>query len=97
LTRAGKNVFPDSFHPTFTYAILGEEEIIPGYKDLKIDIKFREHDLKPSVKISYHSKMDPINDAMADLMDIKPKLAKYLGEGTHGCAGLKWTCALTMD
>jgi hypothetical protein len=31
--------------------------------------------------------MEPINAAMADLMDIKPKLAKYLGEGMDCSVG----------
>jgi hypothetical protein len=82
-TRDGKHVFPEPFHPTFTYAILGEEEIIPGFKELNIEIDFRAHDLKPSVKVSSKARMKAINDAMADLMDFEPKLAKFLGEGMN--------------
>lgn len=82
LTRAGRPLYAEAFQPTFTYQIFGEEEIIPGYKDLNISINFRAHDLKPTLKIKYAQKLPAINDTMADLMDVEGKLRKFLPEST---------------
>ncbi|KAF2423693.1 acyl-CoA N-acyltransferase [Tothia fuscella] len=80
LTRNGNFLYNDAFHPTFTHTVLGEEEVIIGYKDLKINLSFRAHDLKPSVKIKYGQKMQPLNEDMAQMMDVEAKLRKFLPE-----------------
>ena len=83
LTNNGQPVFEDAFTPSFTYAIFGEEETIIGYKDLTINLQFRAHDMKPSLKIDYAEKI-PTNavrdEKLKELMDIEGKLADYLPE-----------------
>lgn len=80
LSRSGAYVFPEAFNPAYTYAIFNEEELIPGYKDLKISITFQAHDLKPKVEIKYGQKMAPLNDEMKEIMDIEGALKKFLPE-----------------
>jgi histone acetyltransferase 1 len=79
LTRNDKNLF-EPFPPTHTYAIFGEDEIIPGYKNLQINLTFRANDLQPSVKITHHSKLPSVNDEMKSLMDLEGRLGKFLPE-----------------
>lgn len=77
--RDGKEMM-ESFPPTYTYAIFGEEEIIPGYKDLKIKLSFRANDLEATVSIKHHQKMTPINEEMKELMDVEGRLSRFLPE-----------------
>jgi histone acetyltransferase 1 len=87
LTRNDTAIFEEDFGPAFTYALFGEEETIVGYKDLSIRIDFRAHDLRPSVRIKYASKMKPINEQMEQLMDIEGKLKDYLPESAFATEG----------
>ncbi|TID15179.1 histone acetyltransferase type B [Venturia nashicola] len=70
----------EAFPPTYTYAMFGEEEIIPGYKDLKIKLSFRANDLEPTVSIRYDQKVKPVNEEMKELMDIEGCLSSFLPE-----------------
>lgn len=79
LTRNGNSLF-EPFPPSHTYAVFGDEEIIPGYKDLQINLSFRANDLRPIASIQYHSKLPPVNDDMKSLMDLEGRLSEFLPE-----------------
>ncbi|KAM0665408.1 hypothetical protein ACQRIT_006263 [Beauveria bassiana] len=51
-----------TFNPSFTYPIFGEDEKIFGYKDLKINLRYRANDMRPHVQMSYSSKFAPIGE-----------------------------------
>lgn len=51
-----------TFNPSFTYPIFGEDEKIFGYKDLKINLRYRANDMRPHVQTSYSSKFTPIGE-----------------------------------
>lgn len=70
----------EAFPPTYTYAMFGEEEVIPGYKDLKIKLSFRANDLEPTANIKFLQSMTPFNEEMEELMDIKGRLEGFLPE-----------------
>lgn len=57
-----------TFNPSFTYPIFGEDEKIFGYKNLKIDLRYRANDMRPHVQTSYSSKFTPIGETEA--MDV---------------------------
>ncbi|KAH8913389.1 acyl-CoA N-acyltransferase, partial [Atractiella rhizophila] len=42
-----------SFHPTFVYPIFGQEELIPGYKGLEIDLRMVSGSLKMYLNVTY--------------------------------------------
>lgn len=88
LTRDGKDVFPDPFNPTFTYPIFGEEETIVGYENPRIDLSFREYDLKPSLKFTYDKKMPPIGGS-AKATEVEELLQEFLPEGEDNVAVLE--------
>lgn len=46
-----------SFHPTFTYPIFGEQEIIYGYKNLKIGLLYNASDMRPNLQVTYSRKL----------------------------------------
>ena len=48
-----------------------------GYKDLKINIRYRANDMRPHVKISHKEKFKPIGEHEAD------DIAEILQEGRH--------------
>ena len=60
-----------SFHPKFTYPIFGDEEQIFGYKDLKIDLRYRANDMRPHLKVS-GKKAPPMGED--EPLDIKAEL-----------------------
>ncbi|TQV99463.1 hypothetical protein V2A60_004937 [Cordyceps javanica] len=51
-----------TFNPSFTYPIFGEDEKIFGYKDLKINLRYRANDMRPHVQTSYSNKFTPIGE-----------------------------------
>ncbi|KAH7328506.1 putative histone acetyltransferase type b catalytic subunit [Stachybotrys elegans] len=51
-----------TFHPKFTYSIFGEEEKIFGYKDLKVNLRYRSNDMRPHLKVSQSKKFKPMGD-----------------------------------
>ena len=69
-------VFPEPFHPAFTYTIFGEEEKIFGYQNLDIALRLRAHDLQLSLKITYDKKWDPVGEIAAS--DIEGQLKEHL-------------------
>lgn len=66
-----------TFYPKFTYPIFGDEEKIFGYKDLKINLRFRANDMRPHLKITHSKKFKPLGDA--EPTDV----AGILDEGGH--------------
>ena len=76
-----------SFHPNFTYSIFGEEEKIIGYKNPKIELRFRANDMRPNLKITHGGKLKPIGDT--EPTDIRG----ILEEGNHLPKGKShWKC-----
>ncbi|KAJ6780720.1 hypothetical protein PWT90_02328 [Aphanocladium album] len=61
-----------TFNPSFTYPIFGEDEKIFGYKDLKINLRYRANDMRPHVQVSYSSKFKPIGET--EPMDVEGML-----------------------
>ena len=51
-------IFDESFNPTFTYALFGEDQKLLGYKEPKILLDFRANDALPTLDISYKEKHD---------------------------------------
>jgi len=98
LIRKQEAVVKDDFHPSFTYQIFGDEEKIVGYNEPAILIRFRAHDLKPHVEISYKQKIKPDTEDVAKLMDIKGQLEPFLPADsisgkpfTEASASASWT------
>ena len=48
----------ESFNPSFTYAVIDEQETIAGYKNPHIELDFRANDLKPKLKIQFDQQLD---------------------------------------
>lgn len=70
-----------TFEPAFTYPIFGEEEAIFGYKDLRIDITFAAHDLRPRLAITHSQVFKAQGEVEAT--DILGALSDFLPEGTY--------------
>ncbi|KAH8176233.1 histone acetyltransferase type B catalytic subunit [Sarocladium implicatum] len=51
-----------SFHPNFTYSIFGDEEKIIGYKNPKIELRYRANDMRPNLKITHGAKLNTIGE-----------------------------------
>ncbi|KAK2013228.1 histone acetyl transferase HAT1 [Colletotrichum eremochloae] len=65
-----------SFNPKFTYSIFGDDERIFGYKDLKIDLRYRTFDMRPNVKVSYGKKFQSVGETEA--ADVNATLKEHL-------------------
>ncbi|ANB15844.1 Hat1p [Sugiyamaella lignohabitans] len=63
LSLVGKDENNVDFHPTFTYPIYGNTELIYGYKDLSIDIKLDKTSLLPFVNVKYTEKLPDVERA----------------------------------
>lgn len=60
-----------TFQPKFTYSIFGEEEKIFGYKDLKIQLRYRANDMRPHLRHTYGKKFKPVGEhEPTDVVDI---------------------------
>lgn len=69
-----------SFHPTWTYPIVGDQETIYGYKGLKINLRYNASDMRPHISHS-STKRVPQDEAIADVDDINDLLDPYLPAG----------------
>ncbi|KAK9240154.1 acyl-CoA N-acyltransferase [Lipomyces kononenkoae] len=67
LVRHDGTTVGSGFHPQFTYPIFGEAEVIYGFKDLDIELKFGSTDLVPYLKVSY-----------SDILEDKEDLARVI-------------------
>ncbi|KAK1598723.1 histone acetyl transferase HAT1 [Colletotrichum navitas] len=65
-----------SFNPKFTYSIFGDDERIFGYKDLRIDLRYRTFDMRPNVKVSYGKKFQSVGETEA--ADVNATLKEHL-------------------
>ena len=76
--RAGPTAIEsvDSFNPEFTEQFFGQEQVIFGYRNLNISLRFAAHDLYPNVAITYDKKFPPLGQTTAT--DIEQVLAEYL-------------------
>jgi hypothetical protein len=52
-----------TFHPKFTYSIFGDDERIVGYKDPRVNLRFRANDMRPHLNVSYGKKMKAIGES----------------------------------
>ena len=68
-----------SFHPQFTYPIFGDEESIFGYQNLKLNLRFAAHDLRPNLEVLYDKKFKPVGDTKAT--DIEETLGEWTPRG----------------
>ncbi|KAL6852063.1 putative histone acetyltransferase type b catalytic subunit [Trichoderma novae-zelandiae] len=90
-----------TFHPKFTYSIFGDDEKIFGYKDLKINLRYRANDMRPHLRVAYSKKMKPVGElAPTDVVEILeeeghlPKVAFVKGsdfENSSQQLGDNWT------
>ncbi|KAL8708480.1 MAG: hypothetical protein Q9220_006637 [cf. Caloplaca sp. 1 TL-2023] len=67
-----------TFQPTFTYPIFGEEECIFGYQELRINLRFAAHDLRPNVSIEHDKQFKAVGETRA--LDITDTLKEWLPE-----------------
>jgi histone acetyltransferase 1 len=74
-TKDGPKPFK-SFPPQFTYSIFGDDEQIFGYKGLKVNLRYRAHDMRPHLAVTYIRKFDTVGDTEAT--DVKEVLRKHL-------------------
>ncbi|KAM0249030.1 hypothetical protein ACHAQJ_009198 [Trichoderma viride] len=66
-----------TFHPKFTYSIFGDEEKIFGYKDLKIQLRYRANDMRPHLRLAYSKKFKPVGE------HVPTDVVEILEEGGH--------------
>lgn len=52
-----------SFNPEFTYPIFGDDEQIFGYKNPKLELRYRANDMRPHVKFSSSGKLKTVGEA----------------------------------
>ncbi|GHJ85651.1 hypothetical protein NliqN6_2053 [Naganishia liquefaciens] len=65
----------EPFHPTFTYPIFGDKEVIFGYKGLKVRIDMASGSLREYLSITYREK---INSTATPADDIEGILYKFI-------------------
>ncbi|KAL7927999.1 histone acetyltransferase type B [Trichoderma austrokoningii] len=51
-----------TFHPKFTHSIFGEDEKIFGYKDSKVQLRYRANDMRPHLRHTYAKKFKPVGE-----------------------------------
>ncbi|KAL2693846.1 histone acetyltransferase 1 [[Neocosmospora] mangrovei] len=66
-----------AFNPSFTHSFFGEDEQIFGYKDLKVNLRYRANDMRPHLKTTYSSKFKAVGGP--EPVDVKA----VLEEGHH--------------
>ncbi|KAI4713267.1 hypothetical protein J4E89_002246 [Alternaria sp. Ai002NY15] len=84
-----ERIYDESFHPSYTYTVIEENETIAGYKNPSIELDFRANDLKPNLKISFDQELD-LKKISPDLnqIDLSPELFReYLPESIDDAAG----------
>ncbi|KAL5117598.1 histone acetyltransferase 1 [Pleosporales sp. CAS-2024a] len=67
-------VFDPSFHPSFTYTVVDANETITGYKNPRIELDFRAHDLTPRLAVQYDEKLDLHHVPDIAQVDLAPAL-----------------------
>ncbi|WBW71045.1 histone acetyltransferase Hat1 [Schizosaccharomyces osmophilus] len=64
------------FHPTFTYNIFGDSEVLYGYKNLNIEIQYALPSMKPELKVVYSDRLAP--ESGVEPTNVDETLSKYL-------------------
>ncbi|KAI9852988.1 MAG: histone acetyltransferase 1 [Thelocarpon superellum] len=64
------------FHPQFTYPIFGEAQTIFGYSNLRINLHFATHDLRPNLTVTWDKQYPAVQDTVAT--DVKGTLEEWL-------------------
>ncbi|KAK4123588.1 histone acetyltransferase type B [Parathielavia appendiculata] len=59
----GVKTIGHSFHPKFSYSIFGEDEIIFGYQELEINLRFNASDMRPNLSVTYSKKFPAVGEA----------------------------------
>lgn len=83
-----------SFHPQFTYPIFGDEERIFGYQNLKLNLRFAAHDLRPNLEILYDKKFKAVGDTKAT--DIEETLKEWTPECENNLAAFEGESGLML-
>ncbi|RVD85722.1 uncharacterized protein DFL_004033 [Arthrobotrys flagrans] len=77
----------ETFHPTYTHQFF-ENEAIYGYKNLAVDLIFRQDDMSPSLNVTYDEKLSAPGgsgsdgDDEATIDEVEDVFKAYLPEGT---------------
>ena len=82
-TRSGLQPLT-TFGPKFTYPIFGDDETIFGYKNLKINLRYRANDMRPHVSIKYSKKVTWVGNEPADIKAILQD-NQHLPKGKPSC------------
>lgn len=69
-----------TFHPTWTYPIVGDEETIYGFKGLRINLRYNASDMRPHVSHSSTNRV-PDDEAIREPDDVIDLLDPYLPIG----------------
>jgi histone acetyltransferase 1 len=78
LTRdSGEDVLDAPFHPEHTY-FLFEAETVIGYKAPRIDLAFRAHDMRLTVRFSHEQKIKPDAPNIERLMDLRAIFSPFV-------------------
>ncbi|EPY50784.1 histone acetyltransferase Hat1 [Schizosaccharomyces cryophilus OY26] len=64
------------FHPTFTYSIFGDSEVLYGYKNLNIEIQYISPSMKPQLKVTCSDRLAP--ESGVEPTNVDKTLSKYL-------------------
>ena len=73
---AGSHKSINTFNPTYTHTIFGDEESIFGYKGLKINLLYNATDMRPCVTVEFKKKYKAVGDV--EPTDIQAALEPYL-------------------
>lgn len=68
----------NSFHPAWTYPIVGEQETIVGYKGLQINLLFHASDMRPHFSFSKTAEFDGSAISEVEVSDIKALFQDFL-------------------
>lgn len=79
-----------TFHPSFTYSLFGENEVIYGYKGLEVLLKFASDDMTPMITAKWKEKARPVGDTVPEdpvamLQEFLPKGEDFFLNGNNVC------------
>ncbi|KAK9369669.1 acyl-CoA N-acyltransferase [Lipomyces kononenkoae] len=83
LVRPDGTTVGSAFHPQFTYPIFGDAEVIYGFKDLAIELKFGSSDLVPYLNVSYSDKLED-KEVLAHVIENNEKQKRQDDETSEG-------------
>lgn len=73
---AGSHKSINTFNPTYTHTIFGDEESIFGFKGLRINLLYNATDMRPCVSVEFKKKYKTVGDV--EPTDINAALEPYL-------------------